>query len=47
MKYRELYEKALEVMPKAYAPFSQFKVGAALLSPARGRPGRAEYADSS
>ena len=32
MKYRELYEKALEVMPKAYAPFSQFKVGAALLS---------------
>lgn len=32
MKYRELYEKALEVMPRAYAPFSRFKVGAALLT---------------
>ena len=29
MKYRELYEKALEAMPRAYAPF---KVGAALLT---------------
>lgn len=32
MKYRELYEKALEAMPRAYAPFSRFKVGAALLT---------------
>lgn len=32
MKYRELYLKACEMLPRAYAPFSQFKVGAALLS---------------
>ncbi|MBS5334635.1 MAG: cytidine deaminase [Clostridiales bacterium] len=32
MKYRELYEKACSMLPRAYAPFSKFKVGAALLS---------------
>ena len=32
MMYKELYEKAKEVLPRAYAPFSKFKVGAALLS---------------
>lgn len=32
MKYRELYEKACDMLPRAYAPFSKFKVGAALLS---------------
>ena len=32
MKYRELYEKACDMLPGAYAPFSKFKVGAALLS---------------
>lgn len=29
---QKLYEKALEVREKAYAPYSQYKVGAALLS---------------
>lgn len=32
MMYKELYEKAKEILPRAYAPFSKFKVGAALLS---------------
>ena len=32
MKYRELYENACDMLPRAYAPFSKFKVGAALLS---------------
>ena len=32
MTYRELYEKAQDMVNKAYAPFSKFKVGAALLS---------------
>lgn len=32
MEYRELYEKACEMLPRAYAPFSKFRVGAALLS---------------
>lgn len=32
MTYRELYEKAQDMINKAYAPFSKFKVGAALLS---------------
>lgn len=32
MKYRELYERAVEMIPLAYAPFSKFKVGAALLT---------------
>ncbi|MEF9921286.1 MAG: cytidine deaminase [Anaerovoracaceae bacterium] len=32
MKYKELYKKAVETMPNAYAPFSKFKVGAALLT---------------
>ena len=32
MKYRELYEKACDMLPRAYAPFSKFKGGAALLS---------------
>lgn len=32
MKYRELYRKAVAIMPNAYAPFSKFKVGAALLT---------------
>ena len=31
MKYRELYRQAVEMLPLAYAPFSKFKVGAALL----------------
>lgn len=31
MKYRELYRRAVEMTPLAYAPFSKFKVGAALL----------------
>lgn len=31
MKYRELYRQAVEMIPQAYAPFSKFKVGAALL----------------
>ena len=32
MMYRDLYEKAVESMKFAYAPFSKFHVGAALLS---------------
>lgn len=32
MDYKELYRKAAEAMPNAYAPFSKFKVGAALLT---------------
>lgn len=32
MNYRELYERACAMLPAAYAPFSKFKVGAALLS---------------
>lgn len=32
MEYRELFRKAKAVMPNAYAPFSDFRVGAALLS---------------
>ena len=31
-KYKELYSKALEARDNAYAPFSRFKVGAALLT---------------
>lgn len=31
-KYKELYVKALDVRKNAYAPFSGFKVGAALLT---------------
>ena len=32
MMYRELYKKAKEMLPRAYAPFSKFRVGAALLT---------------
>ena len=32
MTYRELYEKAQDMINKAYAPFSKFKGGAAVLS---------------
>lgn len=32
MMYRELYQKAVEMIPRAYAPFSKFKVGAAVLT---------------
>lgn len=32
MTDRELYEAALEMLPNAYAPFSKFRVGAALLT---------------
>lgn len=32
MDYRELYRKAVEVLPYSYAPFSDFHVGAALLA---------------
>lgn len=32
MKYKELFRQAQEMIPMAYAPFSKFKVGAALLS---------------
>ncbi len=35
MNYKELYRKAVEVMPNAYAPFSNFQVGAALLTTTR------------
>lgn len=31
MEYKELYLKAVAVLPNAYAPFSKFNVGAALL----------------
>ncbi len=29
---RELYARAVEMLPRAYAPFSKFRVGAALLT---------------
>ena len=32
MKYRELYRSAQQVVQYAYAPYSRFKVGAALLT---------------
>lgn len=32
MKYRELYRAARQVLQNAYAPYSRFKVGAALLT---------------
>lgn len=32
MLYKELYRKAAAMIPMAYAPFSKFKVGAALLT---------------
>lgn len=32
MMYRELYKKAVAMISMAYAPFSKFKVGAALLT---------------
>lgn len=32
MKYRELYRTAQQVLQNAYAPYSRFKVGAALLT---------------
>lgn len=32
MDYKELYRKAVSVLPNAYAPFSHYKVGAALLT---------------
>ena len=32
MKYRELFKAAQDTMKNAYAPFSKFKVGAALLT---------------
>lgn len=32
MEYKELYEMAVAVLPNAYAPFSKFHVGAALLT---------------
>ena len=32
MMYRDLYAKAKEMLPRAYAPFSKFRVGAALLT---------------
>ena len=32
MKYRELYRTAREMVQSAYAPYSRFKVGAALLT---------------
>lgn len=31
MKYKELYRAAQQIMQNAYAPYSRFKVGAALL----------------
>ncbi len=32
IQYRELYGRALEVASRAYAPYSRFRVGAALLA---------------
>jgi cytidine deaminase len=32
VKYRELYDKAVGMLPNSYAPFSKFRVGAALLT---------------
>ncbi|MDD2190627.1 MAG: cytidine deaminase [Eubacteriales bacterium] len=32
MKYKELYRAAQQIMQNAYAPYSRFKVGAALLT---------------
>ena len=32
MDYRELYRKAADVLPNSYAPFSDFHVGAAILT---------------
>lgn len=32
MEYKELYKVAQSMVPKAYAPYSKFKVGAALLT---------------
>ncbi len=32
IQYRELYERALEAATRAYAPYSRFRVGAALLA---------------
>lgn len=32
MEYRELYKRAEEMLERSYAPFSGFKVGAALLA---------------
>jgi cytidine deaminase len=32
MKYRELYRTAMQMVQYAYAPYSRFKVGAALLT---------------
>lgn len=32
MLYRDLYVMAQEMLPRAYAPFSKFRVGAALLT---------------
>jgi cytidine deaminase len=32
MKYRDLYKKAQEMIEYSYAPFSKFRVGAALLA---------------
>lgn len=32
MEHKELYKMAVEVLPNAYAPFSKFQVGAALLT---------------
>lgn len=32
MMYKDLYGAACEMVERAYAPFSKFKVGAALLS---------------
>lgn len=32
MEYKELYGMAVEMLPNSYAPFSKFRVGAALLT---------------
>lgn len=32
MDYKQLYRQAVEALPKAYVPFSDFRVGAALLT---------------